>query len=380
MTKRTFPIFFSVASADIDFAEKVWEHFPSDWIYLYSKSGEESAHMWEEISERELPQSKVVVVFWSRNYLKAKGCIREIKQTSNLLKSKIIRPLVLRIDDCPLHWNENFPDEAKEIFADFGSTLEYRTSPECVSTSKAIELVNRVSDPILVSDHPRLPRPELIRSMRSSLQLPNDKFRFAPAAWISGFNGVGRETLVREYCRDFVPNGTGIHIELNEASVPKQLLLRIESEALGASLQRLDEIQETIFESETIAVANAIERVVNSGNYLILRQGRIVEEQIELPEWLDDVINALEPSTRSKIFIISQVPLQPMRRIRCQKGIGSQRVSTITDNIMQEYCYQLVGHFDPHPQRWTDDVVDQLVSAAGGNIGFWFHLYVRRLG
>lgn len=370
MTKKAFPVFFSISNADIDFGEKVWKNFPDDWIYLYSKTGEEAAHLWDEISERELPRAKVLVVFWSRNFLKAQGCIREIKQAAGLLESGLLRPLVLRLDDCPLSWTTDFPEDTKEVFAALQKALDYRTSRENVPLDHAVELVSRVSEPLLVSDHPRLPRPQLLQTLRSSLQLPNDRFRFFPAVWVSGFNGVGRETIVREYNRDFVPNGHGVTIDVNEATLPRQLLLRIESEGLGASHTRLEELQDAAFESDTRAVSDAIERVIEAGNYLILRHSRIVEEQIELPEWLDDVVNSLEPHTRSKLFIISQVPLPPERRVGCRERMATQRVPTIDEHELRDYCYRLIGYFDSHPERWTDDVVDQVVSGAGGTVGF----------
>lgn len=374
MTQKAFPIFFSVSSADIEFAEKVWERLPGDWIYLYSKTGEEAAHMWDEISQRELPRAKILVVFWSRKYIEAQGCIREIMQAASLLDSKLQRPLVLRLDNCPLTWTEDFPEEAKEIFAALRKALDYRTSRENVSLDHAVELVSRVSESLLASNHPRLPRPELLQSMRTSLQLPNDRFRFFPATWVSGFNGVGRETIVREYNRNFVPNGHGVTVEVNETTLPKQLLLRIESEGLGAGHRRLEEIQAITFENEVEAVADAIERVVGAGNFVILRHSRIVEERIALPEWLDDVANSLEPATRCKLFIISQMPLSPERRVRCRERMATQRVPTIDEHALRDYCYQLIGHFDPHPERWTEDVVEQVLSAAGGTVGFLISL------
>lgn len=370
MTKPAFPVFISVANADIEFAEQVWEHFPDDLIYLYSKTGEEAAHMWDEISERELPRAKVFVVFWSRNYLRATGCIREIKQAAGLIESGLLRPLVLRLDDCPISWSEDFTEDDKATFDALSKALDYRTSRPGTSIDHARELVSRVAEPLLASDHPRLDRPELLKSMRETLQIPNDRFQFFPALWVSGFNGVGRETLVKEYNRSFVPNGYGVTVEINEAALPRQLLLRIESEAFGASHARLEELQQAEFESETAEVAAAVERVVEAGNYLVLRHARIVEERVDLPEWLDEVVNALAPATRSKLFIISQVPLAPERRTRCRDRMVSKRISTIDEHTLREYCWQLIGHFDPQPERWTEDDVDRVVAAAGGTIGF----------
>lgn len=326
--------------------------------------------MWDEISQRELPRAKIIVIFWSRRYIESPGCIREIKQAEGLLDREILRPLVLRLDDCPLNWTDEFPERTKSIFESLRSALDFRTSHENVSIDRAVEILTRVSEPLLAPDHPRLPRPDLLQSMRASLQLPKDRFKFFPAAWVSGFNGVGREAIVREYNRDFYPNGRGVTIEVNEATLPKQLLLRIESESLGAGLPRLEEIQGAAFENETNEVAAAIERVADAGNYLILRHGRVVEERVELPEWLDDVVNALRPATRSKLFIISQVPLPPERLVRCRDRIATKRVPTIDEHVLRDFCYQLIGHFDVHTERWTDDLIDQIVSASCGNIGF----------
>ncbi len=61
-------------------------------------------------------------------------------------------------------------------------------------------------------------------------------------------------------------------------------------------------------------MADAIERVFAAGDYVIFRHSRITEENVELPEWLDDVVNALSPATRTKLFMISQLPLFAERR------------------------------------------------------------------
>jgi hypothetical protein len=56
-----YPLFFSVSSKDVNFAEEVWKRLPDDWVYIYSKSGAEGVHMWDEISRIELPKSRIFV-------------------------------------------------------------------------------------------------------------------------------------------------------------------------------------------------------------------------------------------------------------------------------------------------------------------------------
>lgn len=363
-----FPIFFSVASKDIAFAEEVWKGLPDDWVYIYSKTGEEGVHMWDEISRRELPQSRLFVIFWSKDYITAKGCVREIQQAKDLVQQRHLRSVVLRLDDFPITWRDEFGEDAKPVFEALGALLDYRTSGPNVTIQRALELLQRLAEPILGSDHPQMPRHDIQQTVRRAAQ--KDRFTYYPAIWVSGFNGVGRETIIRDFNRSFTPNGRGFVIEVNEASLPKQTLLRIESEAFGADREHLREVNAAPVNNEVRTVSDAIERVFAAGNYVIFRHSRIVEENVELPEWLNDVVNSLAPATRPKLFIVSQLPLLAERRSHCRESIVAQRVPTVDEHQLTEFCYQLIGYFDKNPGRWTDAEIERVVRASGGNIGF----------
>ncbi|WP_342629845.1 hypothetical protein AAC691_09315 [Nguyenibacter vanlangensis] len=363
-----FPIFFSVSSTDIAFAEEVSKKLPDDWIYLYSKTGEEGAHMWDEISHKELPQSQIFIIFWSKSYIAATGCVREILQAKDLVQKASLKPLVLRLDDTPITWQDDHEEDGKPVFEALGTMLQYRTSSPKVTVQQAIDLVERVAEPILRSDHPRMPRHDLQQTL--SRVVKKDRFTYYPATWVSGFNGVGRETLIRDFSRSFTPNGRGFVIEVNEASLPKQTWLRIESQAFGADHERLKQLNDSVVIDEIKAVADTIERVFAAGDYVILRHSRIVEDRVDLPGWLDDVVNALSPATRPKLFIISQIPLLAERRARCRVSISAQRVPAIEEHQLTEFCYQLIGYFDKNPGRWDDEEIQSIVHASGGSVGF----------
>ena len=311
-----FPVFFSVSSRDIAFAEQIWERFPDDWVYLYSKTGEVGVHMWDEISRTELPKSQIFVVFWSKNYTEASGCVREILQAKELIQKNHLQAVVLRLDDYSITWNEQMGEEDKPIFEALKSMLDYRTSAPLVGLGDAINIIQKVCEPILAADHPRLPRPDILQTLRDAIKM--DRFNFHPAVWISGFNGVGRESLVRDFNRSFVPNGRGVLVEVDETALPKQVLLRLESAGLGSNLARLSILNSEIIDNEAAAVASVVEQIFSAGNYVIFKHSRIVEENVDLPQWLDDVVNALAPAKRPKLFIISQLPLTLERRKNCR--------------------------------------------------------------
>lgn len=363
-----FPIFFSVASKDILFAEQVWGAIPDDWVYLYSKTGEEGTHMWDEISRRELPQSQLFVVFWSKTYITAQGCVREILQAKDLVQRGILRPVILRLDDFPISWKDKLGEITKPVFEALGAMLDYRTSGPNVGVQRAIDLVQRLAEPILESDYPRMPRHDLQATLRRTVQ--KDRFSYYPATWVSGFNGVGRETLAKDFSRSFAPNGRGVVIEVNEASLPKQTRLRIESEAFGTDRERLKQLNTLAVDDEIKAVVDVIERVFTAGNYVIFRHTRVVEDNVDLPEWLDDVVNALPQATRPKLFIISQLPLLAERRNRCRDSLVAQRVPTVDEHQLTEFCYQLIGYFDKNPGRWGDAEIENIVRTSRGTIGF----------
>lgn len=364
-----YPVFFSVTAEDVGLAEEIWASFPDDWVYLYSRSGVEGASFWDEIARKEIPQSRIFVVFWSENYPQKAGCVRELKQAQALVSAGRLTPVVLRLDDTPIFWDASQSTEMKPVFELLRPLLfDHRTSDPGVSAQHAFEIIAKVAEPLLRPAHPMWPRTDLEKAMRRAVE--KERFKVYPAVWVAGFNGVGRETLVREFYRPFAPNGRGVVVDVNESALPRQVLLRIESEAFGASQERLQKLATSPVEVGPRDVADVVQRVFDGGDYVILRHNRIVEENVELPEWLDDVVNALEVDKRVKLFIISQIPLLPDRNARCRESVVQQRVPTMDEHQMTEFCIQLIGHFDGQPERWTDDDIARIVAASGGTLGF----------
>ena len=186
-----YPIFFSVSGKDLSFAESVWEDFPDDWVYLYSKVGRYGAKLWDEIGLEELPKAKLFVVFWSRNFSASDGCVREIKQASGLYRSGLIKPVIVQLDDYPLFWKDDMDPNLKPVFKALKPLADYRASEPNASVQRAKAMIAGLAEPLLQSGHPRMLRPDHVRALRQTLQ--KDRFTLVPACWVSGFNGVGRE-------------------------------------------------------------------------------------------------------------------------------------------------------------------------------------------
>lgn len=237
-----FPIFFSVSDKDVLRAETTWKRFPSNLIYLYSVNGEIGADMWEEISEREIPSAKGIVIFWSENYVLSSGTVRELHQASKLFQEDLLsHVLVVRLDDYPITYNESVDPSQKPLFDALKPLLRYRTTGARIGDADLGYAVEKFVETVVPNAHPFLPRPELVAEF--SKRCRRDNFTCFPAMWVSGLNGVGRQTSIREVNRYFAPDGKAFVIDINETSLPKQILLRIEDEALGADLTLLERLQ-----------------------------------------------------------------------------------------------------------------------------------------
>lgn len=357
-------VFFPVSNSDVNVAEWIWERLPSDVAYLYSKNGEDGVDLWDEISLRVLPNCRYFVVFWSRNFPNAGGCVKELNRAAAMADAKAIFPLILRLDDYPITYSDDLPETQKDVFASLQSLLNVRTSHANIGQADAFELVQKVVEPILAPSHPQSPRSEHAIVLRE--RLGKDRFKLYPAVWLSGFNGVGRKTLIKDVCRSLAPNGRAVEIEVNEASLPKVVAQRLLAEGLQISEERRAAVEADEKFDSPIKLAEVIEQVFNAGHYTIIRHQRLVDENVSLPSWLDETVNALSAGNRPKLFITSQMPIANDRRQRCTENLIDYRLPTLSEDETEDLIVQLIAHFDSEPNRWTDDAIAHISQAASG--------------
>lgn len=360
-------IFFSVSSGDIKFAEEVWSQFRSDLIYLYSKTGRLGADFWIEIERDELPNAQAIVIFWSWSFVRGLGTQREIALAAKMFRAGQLRSaLILRLDGCPLKVPSAETDPAVvRSFADLEPFLSViRASEPNVNTAAAAEQCDTLVAKYAITNPPVFARPALEEEFFRQARIDNRVFR--PVVWISGLNGQGRRTLVKEAFRRIDANGLSVEVDISECSLPRQLVLRLESEAFHCSDERLREINSDPTTDTPDAVAAVLSRIRQSGRYTILRQQRIVEERVPLPEWVFDVARLVQPTARPAAFIISQVPVDAEALRVCGDHLGAVRVVSLLSYEAEEFAWSLVRHFDPHADRWSNDLVRRVSVESGG--------------
>ena len=108
--------------------------------------------------------------------------------------------------------------------------------------------------------------------------------------------------MVEQLNKAMTPNGRHIPIDINAASLPRQVCLKLESAGLGADIERLHQVQEAEEASLASGVAARIDRIFEAGNYVVFRHEMILQNNVDLPEWFDEVVGALDPAQRPKLF------------------------------------------------------------------------------
>ena len=120
------PLFFSVASEDVQLAERIFDRFRRGDIFLYTRTGENGVWFWDEIEQEELPFTKGFVVFWSKNFVKGEGALRELRLARKFFDERRLQDcVILRLDDTPIIVDPGGPElepmhaEAVELISAF---------------------------------------------------------------------------------------------------------------------------------------------------------------------------------------------------------------------------------------------------------------------
>ena len=365
---NTHPIFFSVSHKDIAFAEEVWAQFPAEWTYLYSKSGVVGADMWEEISERELPSSKLVVVFWSKNFSTSKGCLRELKQASTLKRLGLVDTLVIRLDHFPIFWKQKKGNRLREVYQDLEPLLASRTTTSQCDTLTAASDLRRLTTELLRPQLPKLQRPELqARAIQAGKAA--DKFKYKPGYWFSGFVGSGRRFEIGRLMSSLMPNSKGFIVEIDESTSPKQALLRLTDLSRTYVGAQVSELAEKSEKDALELLMTAVSRVQASGDYCVFNYRGMADFSASPPEWLETLYSKKRNLNVPQVFFCSDRPIDSELYYRNPDKIAHIRIPSLSDEDAISHVRTLIGYLDEEPERWSSSQIEQIATLSQGNIG-----------
>jgi len=364
------PVFFSVSSRDIAKADAIARRFSGDIIYLYTRTGVDGADFWDEIERAELSQARGLVIFWSRDFLRSAACRRELELAASLLASGQLKHVaILRLDDLDLSaGTDDYTDAERAAFDHFAHfTARFRASTPPYDADKAFQIVDRLVREATARPAPIFPRPHVIEALRSGAK--DGEFSYRPAVWVSGFNGYGRRTAIREFYRTLNGNATALEFDISELALPLPLLLLIEERALGADGARLTALQAELGEQSpeqvALRLAQAIEAVAAQQRYIILRQTRVHEERALPPEWIATVIKALGGDAPI-LFLTVQVPPPDEMVIGCKGKLGTMRMTGLGMLEADSFVRSIITAIGNRTLQWDADIIARIIKGANG--------------
>lgn len=365
----TFPIFFSVASQDIALAERIYENYPEGLFYLYTKNGKQNAWHWDEIEKEQLPFAKSFAIFWSRHYLRNEGTARELILAADFFREKRISDcIIIRCDNTPLfasEFSEALSEHETKALDALRSFLKFkRSDPLRQLYPEALRLVDEAVSRLSSNDIPFQDRPVEMEALKAAAQA--GKLSYRPALWISGFNGYGRKTLSRELFRRLNPNLIAVEVDIDETTLPEQIILRLESEFRGSEQAALVEEARKAKGAGPQAVVETINSLASENRYALLRQSRLYEESVRLPEWLEAVIQGLEPGRFPKLVIAAQLPLSEEATEQLGDKVGALPLPSMSRDVATEFAWSVLNVLGGQDEDWNDASVAKVVRASGG--------------
>lgn len=374
-TPRRNRAFLSVAGEDVTAARRLASAFTPNLIYLYEQSGQHAADLWAEESAA-LRDSSVVVIFWSKNYLKKKGTLREIALIAELLDKRALgHPLIVRLDDTNLlavAESLGDPMHGKPVLAPLTErwrTLPFPYEPHQVEHSLEQLLVdNGLGTP---PDHDRS---TLIQSLTQAASISLRQIR--PVVWISGHEGYGRRFLIDRFMRTFDPNSRRLEIPLSDADGPLQALFRVLSSGLRATEAELAAVAKRApaaygGRAEITQLTECVKTITTSGQHLVFRLEPVHNDASGwIPKWMADWFSELPTTSRPLVFVAAQFAY-PAGLLNGPPGaskIASFAVPSLTFEEAKSYAVRLTSCFDMFPDRWTEPDIDGVADASAGTI------------
>lgn len=367
--------FFSVAGEDVAKASALAAEFAANQIYLYNKTGQDGADMWQE-EAKELRASTVFVIFWSASYLKKKGTLREIRLAVELLDFRRLgHPLIVRLDETPLDSVGDRPgDESHGVEILAPLMQRWRALPLPYDQ----ELTGLNLERLLIDNGTLIP-PELNRStvLQTLTQIGQTTPReVKPVFWISGYEGYGRRFLIEKFMKQYDPNSKRIEIALLDSDGPLQALFRLKGRSTASTETDLAAVVLSGKgglggTAEIGELVKTVEDIALKGGHIVITFEALSQDTSRwIPNWLLEWLEAVPLGRKPKLFLVAQFGFPPglLRRSSLARCVAPYQIQALDFDEARNYVYKLTSFFDQNPERWQLEDIESVADDAGGNI------------
>lgn len=361
------PVFFSMGGTrDGEFAEEAAKHLPEAMVYCYRWTGEEGVSFRAEI-ERKIHDCRLFVVFWSADYLKSDHAKNELAQFKQIVersgdgKQLMIIQRERQCPDIQGKWINPLNGKEESIFGRWS----YERADFQPDAPRVADLVRRRLERAEVVERALVLRSRLQLEFQKTLKLPN--FKVPQFSFVSGLEGDGRRTALRDYMRVAHVSLTARPVSFDSAEGPEDLLLRM----LGISGFTVAQRQVVIDDiaAKRTTVAKEIRRLLHDASaarsYYVINLTRFSGvDSIGVPNWVSEVFGQLGGGNTPLAFMVTPTQITDAR-MQYFPHAKRVRVPGLDEDEMEELVHKLVAE-DRDPNRWSDEH-KQLVQAASGS-------------
>lgn len=364
------PVFFSVGGKpDAEFAKTVKKFLPDQLVYLYT-AGAEGVPIRPEI-EANIQGCRLFVVFWSNDYLASEHACRElaffrkaVENDPSKDRALLIVPREAGGPDIQSKWTNPITQKSGEFV--FGSWRSERALDIASDAAKIAEHVRRKLEKAKVISSVLIPRGHVVDSIKSALA--QQDFKQREFIFVSGLEGHGRRTAIRQFMLASYPNKTERQVSFDSAEAAEDLLLRLMDSASMASSDR-DQVLESIANGAT-TTTKEIRKIIHNGrtnnSYYIISVDRFSGiDALSLPHWVNDVFNIFADGNAPLVFLVTSNAVSAAL-LRHYPNAGRVSIAGLDEHEIEELTHKLSLE-DPSPSRWTKEGKALVTQACGGS-------------
>lgn len=365
------PVFLSVGGhTDTAFAKEVHRLLGDSLSYHYQVTGEEGIGFWSEI-EGALQGTLLFVVFWSHDYLKSDATKRELAFFRKLAESGIGREMEVLIvprgtdlPDFQSRWT-NPITEVKDEFV-LGDWRNVRSVDANSDEKRVANLIRRKLESKSVIQDVLIPRGWLVDQMTQAVRLPDYKMR--ELVFISGLEGNGRRTVIRQYMKQAAPTRVERLMPLDSVDGPLDLLIPLmDAASMPAALRHevlidIDKGTRTPIKEIRTILHQARD---NKSYYVIAIERFIGADFATIPIWMSELLSVFKYGPSPLIFITTSGPVSDALLSHFPEAARIQ-VPGLEDEEMDELVHRLSME-DPSPQRWNNTQKASVARACGSS-------------
>lgn len=364
------PVFLSVGGKeDAAFAREVHFQLGEALAYHYQITGEETKNFRVEI-EGKINQCRIMVVFWSHDYLRSEAALLELAYFRKVSESEASSDrqviIVSRFSDGPdIQGKWKNPITQKEEFV-LGRWRNERAIDAGADPYHIAQIIRRRLEHLKVIEDVLIPRGWITDQFHGEIEQP--EYTARELVFVTGLEGHGRRTALRQFMRQSYAHRVERVISLDSIDEPEDLLIRLmQVTALSASA-RNDILKEIDGKGTTVnkEIRRILHQARDSKSFYVIAIDRFPGvDSVRIPRWLSDVLSVFKTGNAPIIFVVTSSPVTD-ELLAHYPLAGRVRIPGLDEDEINQLVYRLVQE-DPNPVRWTQEKKMAVVKAAGSS-------------